>query len=135
ARQIALQEAPHQHLHQRPVDELRRPRPGGADDVPVAQDHAPYPPGGGGERRLLSKPRGVPLGPHYRPCSWSAGFRRAMASNTSSRLVRRKRWISSGGVSSAITRPRSNMMTRSASRSTSAILWEASTTVARRSAQ
>ena len=66
------------------------------------------------------------------PPAASSTPRRAMARNTSSRLARPKRLISSAGVSSAMMRPFSSMMTRSASRSTSAMLCEASTMVAAR---
>ena len=38
-RQIELQEAPHQHLHRRPVDEVDDARPGIAQQIPVAQHH------------------------------------------------------------------------------------------------
>ena len=64
------------------------------------------------------------------PSRASSTPRRAMARNTSSRLARPKRLISSAGVSSAMMRPFSSMITRSARRSTSAMLCEASTTVA-----
>ena len=36
---IELQEAPHQHLHGRPVDQLDQPRPRRAQQIPVAQHH------------------------------------------------------------------------------------------------
>jgi hypothetical protein len=58
-----------------------------------------------------------------------------MARNTSSSVSRPKRLISSAGVSSAMMRPFSSMMTRVARRSTSAMLCEASTSVARCSLQ
>ena len=38
-RQIGLQEAPHQHLHGRPVDQLGQARPRRAQQIPIAQHH------------------------------------------------------------------------------------------------
>ena len=43
---IELQEAPHHHLHRRPVDELQEPRPRRAQQVPVARDHRADAPAG-----------------------------------------------------------------------------------------
>src|SRR5262249_11478128 len=132
ARQIALQEAPHQHLDQWPVDQLGGPRPGGAGHIPIAQDHCPNACRRGLDRRLLADAPGGPRGTLHAIFSSSARGRRAMARKTSSSVLRPKRAIRSLGVSSAITRPFSSMITRSAKRSTSAMLWEAKTTVARR---
>ena len=55
-REVALQEAPHQHLHQRPVDELGGARPGRADHVPVAQHQAEDAPSGGGDASSARAP-------------------------------------------------------------------------------
>src|SRR5690242_7440345 len=58
--------------------------------------------------------------------------RRTTSRNTSSKVFRPKVAISVLGVSSSMMRPASSRMTRSASRSTSVILWEASSNVAPR---
>ena len=85
---VALQKAPHQHLHQRPVDQLGRARPGRADHVPVAQHHRAE------AARRRSRSAGA-LG-HGRAPRRASPAPRAMARNTSSRLARPKRLISGG---------------------------------------
>ena len=47
-RRLQLQEAPHQHLHGRPVDEVEEARPRRAQQVPIAQHH-----GGDAARRKV----------------------------------------------------------------------------------
>ena len=79
-RDVELQEAPHQHLHRRPVDQVEHARPGRAEQIPVAQHHR-------ADAARRERDMGGRLHAHC-AASRASPVPRAMSRNTSSRLLR-----------------------------------------------
>ena len=144
-RDVELQKSPHQQLHRRPVDQLQQPRSrtSAADTDSAAP--SPRPDAERMSRRWWNARS-------CRPCRKCGTPERAASIIIAPpRALRRARARCRGtpppafrgrsgradaaGVSSSSMRPRFIMMTRSHSRSTSLMLWEASSTVAPRSSR